>query len=418
MEIGEKIRQIRIHKGLTQTDLVKGICSTTYLSKIESGKTKPSYSFLIKVSHKLEVDPDFLMNKNQQTVEPDVHRIFLNYLKKNTIHHQDLALLTLHAKENHPYDTLLKIYFLLISYYTKHNIESAHAIVQQAANIIPTDSTLATNEQSYYFKALSQYYFNNHNYSNAFLYANLHLNVVQTEETPLKKGKAYYNLSLIRKNIDEDLELSRIYAKKALEIFKAENYKSGIGLALIQLAIQYHRNEQYDKSLETLDELAQFSQENKPEYYAPILEYNYGRVHQKLKQFDRAIPHYFKSIEIDKNAGKEEQTIHALKGLAEIYLELKNWEELDKYLSKAFNLTKIYHHPYVHIELLHIKAQIFKVRYDFPAYEKALQQTIQQAIEQQYPLLIKKISTELADHYYEMRAYKMAAKYYKSALNE
>ena len=45
MEIGERIRQIRIHKGLTQTDLIKGICSNTYISKIESGKSKPSYSF-------------------------------------------------------------------------------------------------------------------------------------------------------------------------------------------------------------------------------------------------------------------------------------------------------------------------------------------------------------------------------------
>ncbi|PEE37161.1 hypothetical protein COL91_20105 [Bacillus pseudomycoides] len=34
MQIGERIRQIRIHKGLTQGELVSGICSVAYLSRI------------------------------------------------------------------------------------------------------------------------------------------------------------------------------------------------------------------------------------------------------------------------------------------------------------------------------------------------------------------------------------------------
>ncbi|MEC5267402.1 helix-turn-helix transcriptional regulator, partial [Bacillus mycoides] len=52
MEIGERIRQVRMHKGLTQGELVSEICSVTYLSRIESGKIKPSSSFLKQVSKK------------------------------------------------------------------------------------------------------------------------------------------------------------------------------------------------------------------------------------------------------------------------------------------------------------------------------------------------------------------------------
>ncbi|WP_113928154.1 hypothetical protein [Bacillus sp. P14.5] len=71
----------------------------------------------------------------------------------------------------------------------------------------------------------------------------------------------------------------------------------------------------------------------------------------------------------------------------------------------------------MHIHLLHLSAQIYKARFDFPSYEKEMQQAVNLAKEGKYPLLIKEISTELADHYNEIRAYKMAAKYYKIALS-
>ena len=56
MQIGDKLRQLRIYKGLSQASLAEGICSTAYLSKVENGKTTPSASFLEKITMKLEVE--------------------------------------------------------------------------------------------------------------------------------------------------------------------------------------------------------------------------------------------------------------------------------------------------------------------------------------------------------------------------
>ena len=69
MEIGERIGQVRMHKGLTQGELVSEICSVTYLSRIESGKIKPSSSFLKKVSKKLDVDGDHLIEGNHEEIK-------------------------------------------------------------------------------------------------------------------------------------------------------------------------------------------------------------------------------------------------------------------------------------------------------------------------------------------------------------
>ena len=417
MEIGERIRQVRIHKGLTQTDLIKGICSNTYISKIESGKSKPSYSFILKIAKVLEVDSDFLLNTNMKNIEPDVHRIYETYIQTKQIDSQDLALLKLHAKENHSNSTLIKIYYVLISYYTNHNIKEAKRLVEQAKNIISPYHKTTENELSYYFDSLSKYFYYSKNYSEALLYADLHINSLNQEEAPLQEAKAYFNLAMIRTKIDVDLELARIYNKKALLIFKREEFKAGIGNALSQLAIQYHRNELFDEALEVLNELSDFTQDYNTDYYAPILEYNYGRVYQKRGDYEQAIKHYFNSMKYDENADREEHTIFAVKCLAEISIQQKNWEEANKYLQKGFTLTDSFNFPNVYIQLLHLRAQIYKVRFDFPAYEKELQQAIHLAQEGKYPLLIKEISIELANHYNDARAYKMAAKYYQVALS-
>ncbi|WP_255548289.1 helix-turn-helix domain-containing protein [Planococcus beijingensis] len=416
MEIGERIRQVRIHKGMTQTELIKGICSNTYISKIESGKAKPSYSFITKIAKVLEVDAEFLLDMNMKNVEPDVHRIYESYISFRKINSQDLALLKLHSKENHSNFTLIKIYYVLISYYTANDMEEAHPIVEQAKNIISPAQPTFENETSYYFHSLYKYFNTNKNYSEALFYANLHLDSLQYEETSLRAAKAYLNLAQVRTKMDEDLELARLYTKKALQIFKDQDFKGGIANSLAQLAIQYHRNDLYDDALKTLDELFQFSEGFNKDYYAPILAYNYGRVYQKQKQFDQAAAYMLQSIEYDINADKEEETIHALEVLSDISIQRKNWEEADDYLKKGFRLTTLYNLPNSYIQLLHLRSQIYKARFDFPSYEKELQQAVQLAQKGKYSLLAKEISTELAEHYNEVRAYKMAAKYYQIAL--
>jgi transcriptional regulator with XRE-family HTH domain len=416
MEIGERIRQIRIHKGMTQTELINGICSNTYISKIESGKAKPSYSFIVKIAKVLEVDTEFLLNVNMKNAEPDVCRIFESYISSGEIDAQDLALLKLHSRENHSNSTLIKIYYVLISHYTASDTGEAQQLIDQAKNMISPSHSSQENEISYYFHCVSRYFYRNKRYAEALHYSDLYVDSLQNEGTSLRAAKAYLNLAQVRTKMDEDLELARLYTKKALQIFKDQNFKGGIANSLSQLAIQYHQNDLYDDALKTLDELSQFSKEVDEDYYAPILTYNYGRVYQKQKKFDQAVAYLLQSIEYDLSADKEEETIHAIKVLSEINIEKKNWEEADEYLKKGFRLTTLYNLPNSHIQLLYLRAQIYKARFDFPSYEKELQQAVQLAQEGNYPLLIKEISTELAEHYNEARAYKMAAKYYQFAL--
>src|SRR2546423_14471948 len=58
--LSERVRQLRVAAGLTQTDLAGERFSKEYVSQIERGKTRPTRETIEWLAVKLGVDPDFL----------------------------------------------------------------------------------------------------------------------------------------------------------------------------------------------------------------------------------------------------------------------------------------------------------------------------------------------------------------------
>src|SRR5215510_13920615 len=58
--LGERVRQLRVAAGLTQTDLAGERFSKEYVSQIERGKTRPTRETIEWLAQRLGVDPSFL----------------------------------------------------------------------------------------------------------------------------------------------------------------------------------------------------------------------------------------------------------------------------------------------------------------------------------------------------------------------
>src|ERR687883_1679828 len=58
--LGDRVRQLRIAKGLTQTDLAGERFSKEYVSQIERGKTRPTGETVEWLAARLGVDTTFL----------------------------------------------------------------------------------------------------------------------------------------------------------------------------------------------------------------------------------------------------------------------------------------------------------------------------------------------------------------------
>src|SRR6266699_5340460 len=62
VRLGERLRQLRVAAGLTQTELAGDRCSKEYVSQIERGKTRPTRETIDWIAERLGVDSGFLAN--------------------------------------------------------------------------------------------------------------------------------------------------------------------------------------------------------------------------------------------------------------------------------------------------------------------------------------------------------------------
>src|SRR5436190_6153658 len=60
VELGERVRKLRMAAGLSQTELAGGRFSKEYVSQIERGKTRPTSDTLVWLAARLGADPTFL----------------------------------------------------------------------------------------------------------------------------------------------------------------------------------------------------------------------------------------------------------------------------------------------------------------------------------------------------------------------
>ena len=60
--LGQRIRELRLKKGITQIDLSRGICTPSMISQIESDRARPSYKILFSIADKLDVPLEKLLS--------------------------------------------------------------------------------------------------------------------------------------------------------------------------------------------------------------------------------------------------------------------------------------------------------------------------------------------------------------------
>src|SRR2546430_8071129 len=62
IRLGERLRQLRVAAGMTQTELAGDRFSKEYVSQIERSKTRPTRETIEWLAARLGVDPGFLAN--------------------------------------------------------------------------------------------------------------------------------------------------------------------------------------------------------------------------------------------------------------------------------------------------------------------------------------------------------------------
>lgn len=90
-QLGALIRTKRLEKNFSQQGLCKGICTISYLSKIEQGQGNPSHEIIVALLRQLGIEQfyqeDFLLQ-----AQKNIQQVYDTFFREGPIEHEELAL--------------------------------------------------------------------------------------------------------------------------------------------------------------------------------------------------------------------------------------------------------------------------------------------------------------------------------------
>jgi HTH-type transcriptional regulator, quorum sensing regulator NprR len=301
--LGQIIKLYRKKNDISQSELAKGICSISYLSKIENEKIESSsevanlllnrlnYSNSVesieqKSSHYYNKLHDF----NYQLFKMPSSALKIKQDILNTIE----TASTLYKPNIRVFAVILKLRLYLI-------LEKSNEAERIIEELNVASEQMEPKNLFFFTIYKSQFYLNESKVSLAE--SNINLCLQQVETIKLDSwavGYLYYLKSLISNSIYQTFQ-SMHYAEKALSVFQEEFYLHRCADCYLLLAIGYRRISEPNKALELLQKCEKLIGENNFKVIGKIL-HNQALIYEQLGELDKTIELLNRSIDSKKKA--------------------------------------------------------------------------------------------------------------------
>ncbi len=403
---GKKIYFYRIKKGLTQKAACEGICSVSYLSKIENNSITASPEILQLLCERLDIETshiseEFINNLKKEIYEwyqdikyrneEDVHRKF-EELQTQMAHVDDLGLVNL-------FQIFSVRYFIY-----KNDLEKAKELLDKLTEVKKTYTT----EMEFYifqFTAHYEYLMDNHK-SALYFYKKAYF---LSSKLSIQDPDLIYQLANITGRLGY-FSQSHFYAKTALEAFNAEaNYAKSIDCHII-LGVTYSRLKDFESAkshyLVALN-AATFNPALK--IMLPNILHNMGHSYFQAEQYDEALSVLKESLRKKKGIN----TAITIGLIAHNYYMKDDVKEAKQWIRKGIKITGEENITAGYIRLKILEFKLLKLE-QTEEYRKFIEEKAIPFLEKkQDRLLLIEMYEELAIYYSNKFSYKNANHYYE-----
>ncbi len=410
--IGQRIRYYRKTKGLTQEELAKGICSVSYLSKIENGDAKSSEDVIQLLCERLGISP------TEEQLDVNILGLLneWNYLMV-VRKYEEAEKLHLKIKKYLPFiedPQLITRYDLFLTrYYLLHNN------LDEANNIITKINKLQENYQDpsliFYYNFVNGFFnYFIKEYSKALTYFDKAEGfLTQTPLNQVEVGVFYYSIALTHSYLFHSTSVMT-YAYKALEIFDKEYNFSRSSDCQILLGISNRRIKNYSQSEYHFNQALKFAESFNDNRSLGIIYHNIGFLYSNKGQPESAIQHYLKSLSIKgKNESSNVFITYFL--IAKEYLNLKELSLSREWLNKVYQQLKEKSNEEYQI---HAKILDYRLKNEFNKEFETYLKKVAIPYFQDKNILehVSEYAALLANYYYKNSQYKSASEFYHLAL--
>lgn len=409
INIGQIIYNIRNERRMTQEHLAEGICSISYLSKIENDQSNSSDEILELLLEKLGFNIDDLY----QNIHAFKHKLekLSNLIDNKALNKASELYKEVNTTVNDIKDptTLCNYYLIKLKYLISTNsLDKAKTTLDFINEFYKKKS----DSQEFLFQNLIGVLCSKRkNYSeglNHFKSAEL-LGI----ENKLNLSVTYYNLALTYSHLHNS-SLAIYYAQNALRILQHDlNFLKSIDCQII-IGLNFVRIKNYNeaKSIYTkaLEQAELFNNNNTK----ALILHNLGYLNYSIKDYDQAYYYYMKSLDYKKI--NTEDYLLTLYYLCKTLLDDSKKKEFLFWINKSFNIINEYPNLKKSEFSYLLKLMMLKVE----NYEEYLVYSENEAFPyflstENYTQVLN-LGNDLADFYSSKRMYKKANLIYKEVI--
>lgn len=360
--IGNIIKIERLKQHITQKVLAQDICSTSYLSKIESGKQIPQDEVKNALLNRLQVNLEHYLNVDEEQFMKESYQIIQNALMtsdplqiKKTLNYYRSMNLEFSSVENfYTFNLRLLRMFLL----AKEPLEKIDPLLKAFSAV---EENLTDRQKFFYYGNCFLYYYRFHQYQIGLSFlekASLFVSKIQLSK--IEKAEYYYMLSSAHHKLYRTLSAIE-YAQQALELFTELEYPQQIVNCSIRLGLSHIQNGHYHCSLEIFHDCYHICEKYNLKNNYSIIFQNLGYSYALEGNSKEAISYYRKSLAIKKDPVRNLMNIYSI---VKEYSKLKNAKNVEIWCRKGLEL----------IEKHHIEEEVKEYIYHFQIYQITHQQ--------------------------------------------
>jgi len=414
--VGQRIRYYRKTKGLTQEELAQGICSVSYLSKIEKGDAKSSEEVINLLCERLGISPDDIDDNQILEMLNEWHSQMVdrNFDKAEIFLHETVQPRMKSVIE----PTLILRYELFLSrFYMVHHVnpdlEGSYKQLKRAESFF---NEMTPDLKFYYLNFLSMYYNIKREYKKALDLLKEAESLYNTKTTGITQSEGavlFYHLALTYNYLCRVTSVSQ-YAYRAINIFDKEYNYSRSADCQILLGLSNRRVGNYEQAEFHLKQALKYSTTFNDDFTNGVIYHNLGYVASNQKNHSKALEYYFKSLDAKMKVPNNETKSTMLTIAKEYYLtnDIKNAKI---WLDKCFGVLDITVIDDVYYHIMTLKHRI----------EDRMDDLVEMLYREVIPYFEKlhiweyvaEYSEMLADIYFDQSLYKKSSQYYQRANN-
>ncbi|MFZ3580034.1 tetratricopeptide repeat protein [Virgibacillus sp. DJP39] len=405
-DYGKLIYHYRINTGITQHELASGICSITYLSKLENNKLDNANEETINLLMK-RLNVDFTSSLKSRHEIKDLLEEWYRLIKiRNITKAKELYLKLGEYFSGEVLAVTLKYWFDLIS--IRHllllnDLDKANKLVN---TIKEYDKNLNQEQSCYfiYFKGILACVEKKHSKG---------LTLLSQAETKFKELKndndeLFYHLALTHSYLN-NITLAIYYGEKALELFnKMAYYPRSIDCQLI-LAINYTRVKKFEEAKNYYNNLLEISKSSGDTTLTGKILNNLGFLYSEAGDYSKSIDYYLNSLNYKHPA--EANYGNTIYGLVEGYLSKNDVESALKMINKGLSNL----HPEDITNKVKLTIKKLEIKEDI-SLKEYLEDVVLPFFKEDYINLYKTYE-KLATIHSENFQYKKSSYYYSLSIN-